>query len=157
MPKVMAVAPPVPSPGARQVDARLPPPLPLVLRPPLRKKKSFSRVSSWLFPGSSESHDDEHFGSITTLPRPIKGHEGFYQCVSTTDSKPWRLSGDSLTTVSTWYTDDEDPVSLLTSFSPESTSAMLKQEEAFLERAATFGKSNSRSSRRPGVGVAAVY
>ncbi|KAI9167230.1 hypothetical protein HJFPF1_03355 [Paramyrothecium foliicola] len=141
-----------PSPGAKMAESPLAPPLPLVLRPPLRKKKSFSRISSWLFPSSDENRD-EHFYSITTLPRPIKGHEGFYQCVAT-DSKPRRLSGDSLTTVSTWYTNEEDPVSPPTACSPESTPVITKQDEGILERTATFGKSVSQSSSRPGVGVA---
>lgn len=143
-----ATASPQPSPRAILNEAPLPPPLPLVLRPPLRKKKSFSRVSSWLFP-NSERDSDPHFHSITTLPRPIKGHEGFYQCV---DSKPRRLSCDSRTTVSTWYTNDEDLASPPTACSPQST-PVTKQEEPFLERAATFGKSGGRSSG-PGIGGA---
>lgn len=137
-----ATASPQSSPGPVLNDTPLPPPLPLVLRPPLRKKKSFSRVSSWLFP-NSEQDSDPYFHSITSLPRPIKGHEGFYQCV---DSKPRRLSCDSRTTVSTWYTNDEDLASPPTACSPEST-PVIKPEELFLERTATFGKSSSRSSR----------
>ena len=137
-----AIASPQSSPGPVLNDTPLPPPLPLVLRPPLRKKKSFSRVSSWLFP-NSEQDSDPYFHSITSLPRPIKGHEGFYQCV---DSKPRRLSCDSRTTVSTWYTNDEDLASPPTACSPEST-PVIKPEELFLERTATFGKSSSRSSR----------
>lgn len=102
----------------------LAPPLPLVLRPPLRKKKSFSRVSSWLFPniggGSSSSGnaDDDQtqqqqqqhrrdisLDSITNKPKPVRGGEGFYQCVA-----PPRTSMDTLESASssTWETRDED-------------------------------------------------
>lgn len=49
------------------VEVPLAPPLPLILRPPLRKKKSFSRVSNWLFPagvehGGQQGSDDEDEG-----------------------------------------------------------------------------------------------
>lgn len=142
-----AAVSPQPSPGPALIDGPLLPPLPLVLRPPLRKKKSFSRVSSWLFP-KSEQDSDPYFHSITTLPRPVKGQEGFYQCV---DNRPWRLSCDSQTTVSTWYTNDEDLASPPTACSPESTP--VTKECPFLERTATFGKSSGRSSR-PGFDVA---
>ncbi|KAK0714865.1 hypothetical protein B0H67DRAFT_644682 [Lasiosphaeris hirsuta] len=100
-------------------DRPLAPPLPLVLRPPLRKKKSFSRVSNWLFPnggGGGGGGDDRQPGrvtsidSVTNAPKPIKGSEGFYQCVAppesgsglSPDSK--RVSGDSL---STWETESD--------------------------------------------------
>ncbi|KAM7191043.1 hypothetical protein V8F20_009475 [Naviculisporaceae sp. PSN 640] len=80
-------------------DRPLAPPLPLVLRPPLRKKKSFSRVSNWLFlPGSSpnltttaKNNPDDPFqerrleisrDSVTNQPRPIKESDGFYQCIA---------------------------------------------------------------------------
>jgi hypothetical protein len=142
-----ATASPRVLPAAVQSETPLSPPLPLVLRPPLRKKKSFSRVSSWLFP-NAEQDSASRFHSVTTLPRPVKGHEGFYQCV---DSRPRRLSCDSRTTVSTWYTnDDDDLASPPTACSPESTPVTKQQEDPFLERAATFGKSGGRSSR-PGL------
>ncbi|KAM7203506.1 hypothetical protein V8F33_002126 [Rhypophila sp. PSN 637] len=77
-------------------DRPLAPPLPLVLRPPLRKKKSFSRVSNWLFPAGSSpnlttSNSDDPFqqrrreisrDSVTNQPRPIKEGDGFYQCIA---------------------------------------------------------------------------
>lgn len=88
-----------------EFDRPLAPPLPLVLRPPLRKKKSFSRVSNWLFPGNNGSVSDNYSNSsptdtyhsnsyskrhehsiskdsITNVPRPIKENEGYYQCFS---------------------------------------------------------------------------
>lgn len=113
------------------MDRTPPPPLPLVLRPPLRKKKSFSRVSSWLnfqpvVPGSSGISilEQQHqrtgsaggAGSITNAPRPLSGDEGFYQIVGGDDEKgdsPVELrtpvqnnrrhaSVDSLSSLSSW-------------------------------------------------------
>lgn len=105
---------PTPPPAAarringRAVDIPLAPPLPLVLRPPLRKKKSFSRVSNWLFPGheavgnSSQQHAREtSLDSVTNAPRPVTNKEGFYQCVEA------RTSFDSVSTVSSWTTTEE--------------------------------------------------
>lgn len=80
-------------------DRPLAPPLPLVLRPPLRKKKSFSRVSNWLFPAGSSpnltsnnnNNGEDPFQqgrqeisreSVTNQPKPIKEGEGFYQCIA---------------------------------------------------------------------------
>jgi len=93
----------------RYTERPLAPPLPLVLRPPLRKKKSFSRVSNWLFPASGErQHDDStdlphrrdmSVDSITNAPRPIRGDEGFYQSIA-----PPRGSVDSVSSLSTWQT-----------------------------------------------------
>ena len=78
--------------SSRKVGGRAPPPpLPLRLRPPLRKKKSFSRVSSWLiFANNGDHHHYHHhhhlrhsrdisLDSITNLPRPVTGADGFYQ------------------------------------------------------------------------------
>jgi hypothetical protein len=97
-------------------DRPLAPPLPLVLRPPLRKKKSFSRVSSWLFPGSEGLHhhngslghhqqQQQHgremsFESVTNVPRPVTGRDGFYQ----TFAAPAIRDEDkrSLSSLSTW-------------------------------------------------------
>lgn len=65
-----------------------PPPLPLIFhpttpRPPLRKKKSFSLVSKWLFPGPDSSSTPQSFSSesITNTPAPVAARAGFYQCV----------------------------------------------------------------------------
>lgn len=64
-----------------------PPPLPLFLprtNPQVRAKKSFSRVSNWLFPGSNAevSHTRTFSGdSITNKPIPVTKAQGFYQCV----------------------------------------------------------------------------
>ncbi|KAL5612561.1 hypothetical protein BROUX41_004341 [Berkeleyomyces rouxiae] len=59
------------------------PPLPLVLRPPLRKKQPFSRVSSWFSKHQHSRHDyqkDLSLDSVTNSPRPTTGRDGFYQC-----------------------------------------------------------------------------
>ncbi|KAF3766777.1 hypothetical protein M406DRAFT_350250 [Cryphonectria parasitica EP155] len=74
------------------VEVPLAPPLPLILRPPLRKKKSFSRVSDWLFPAGMEETNpglptplpfrhSRRFSrdSITNAPRALTDKEGFYQ------------------------------------------------------------------------------
>lgn len=127
-----------------------PPPLPLVLRPPLRKKKSFSRVSTWLFqePGRARN---QSMDSITNAPRPIKGSEGFYQCV-TPPRRPDRRSIETFDTISTWSTNDGDRT-VPTAWSPRSTPTR-KEEDNLLERSATFGQSNIRGSAAVNVGVA---
>lgn len=84
------------------VDVPLAPPLPLILRPPLRKKKSFSRVSNWLFPAGVEQQQideesDEDYSptsssrgrgrhrrdvssdSVTNAPRALTEKDGYYQ------------------------------------------------------------------------------
>ncbi|EFX03021.1 hypothetical protein CMQ_2950 [Grosmannia clavigera kw1407] len=109
--------------NGRPIDVPLAPPLPLVLRPPLRKKKSFSRVSNWLFPGDSghnnASHQQMHkrgmsFDSVTNLPRPVTDKDGYYQCVlpPTLDGRTYdRTSMDTALTVdtlSTWTTEREN-------------------------------------------------
>ncbi|KAK1778554.1 hypothetical protein QBC45DRAFT_159522 [Copromyces sp. CBS 386.78] len=95
-----------------EFERPLAPPLPLVLRPPLRKKKSFSRVSNWLFPGIGSGSDSnssptdtyhshsyskrhEHSiskDSITNAPRPIKENEGYYQCFSPSQGNQYQQS-----------------------------------------------------------------
>ncbi|KAI9645372.1 hypothetical protein NHQ30_006110 [Ciborinia camelliae] len=63
----------------------LPPPLPLVLQTPQvpARRKSMSRVASWLFPSSSEQQHSRHISldSVTNTPKPVTSREGFYQCV----------------------------------------------------------------------------
>lgn len=74
------------------IDMPLAPPLPLILRPPLRKKKSFSRVSDWLFPagvvdketappGTTNNHHRRNVSldSVTNTPRALTDRDGFYQ------------------------------------------------------------------------------
>lgn len=88
------------------VDMGVPlaPPLPLILRPPLRKKKSFSRVSDWLFPAGEANDEREraaaaaptNYGythgvqhrrdvsldSVTNTPRALASGEGYYQTLA---------------------------------------------------------------------------
>lgn len=127
-----------------------PPPLPLVLRPPLRKKKSFSRVSTWLFQ-EPERTRNQSLDSVTNVPRPIKGSEGFYQCV-TPPRRPDRRSTDTFDTLSTWSTNDGDRT-VPTAWSPRSTPTR-RDDDVLLERSATFGKSSFRGTEAVNVGVA---
>ncbi|KAF6841530.1 hypothetical protein CMUS01_03563 [Colletotrichum musicola] len=146
-------------PPSRGREARPPPPpLPLVLRPPLRKKKSFSRVSSWLFPGGSAATAGHHrrnisHDSITNFPRPVKGREGFYQCVHA--PRDGRTSFDTASTVSTWESEDGGQT-VPTTWSPGSTPATTRAEEhPPLERVTTFGmEKDVCGPRRTSVGVA---
>ncbi|KAK3293986.1 uncharacterized protein B0H64DRAFT_433249 [Chaetomium fimeti] len=116
-----------PEKGSERLERPLAPPLPLVLRPPLRKKKSFSRVSHWLFNPDEEDEnlqsaaDDTTpttmtFGTTTaatttttTSPRPVKESDGFYQCVAPPEGLP-RTSMETSSSVYTWETggDDDD-------------------------------------------------
>ncbi|KAK3905549.1 hypothetical protein C8A05DRAFT_12647 [Staphylotrichum tortipilum] len=132
------------SPTADSFDRPLAPPLPLVLRPPLRKKKSFSRVSSWLFHPDEQQHQ-HHFPTnsmaspsspvplaTTNTPRPIKESDGFYQCVAPPEGLP-RTSMETSSSVYTWGTgegdDDEEDgesktVPTTAAWSPEQTPKM---------------------------------
>ncbi|KAF5025474.1 hypothetical protein F66182_2450 [Fusarium sp. NRRL 66182] len=141
--------PSTPPSRTRRDNAPLPPPLPLVLRPPLRKKKSFSRVSSWLFPGAQHSRNMS-FDSVTNAPRPIKGNQGFYQ-VSLGGTSVRRRSTDSVDTVSTWASDDEDRT-VPTTCSMGSTPAV-SQDEPLISRFATFGRNDTRPRRSVGVAM----
>ncbi|KAI0450437.1 hypothetical protein F5B21DRAFT_490846 [Xylaria acuta] len=101
--------------SSRKITGRVPPPpLPLRLRPPLRKKKSFSRVSSWLFPAGGTGHKrDVSLDSITNAPRPVRGGQGFYQVARPESNR--RSSFDSESTVSDWTVEEQ---TILTSLSP---------------------------------------
>ncbi|KAG7117128.1 Protoplast secreted protein 2 like [Verticillium longisporum] len=142
-----------PPPSREGPEHQPPPPLPLVLRPPLRKKKSFSRVSSWLFPGgaaAAEHSRDMSFDPVTNLPRPVKGREGFYQCVSPPEGAGGRRSFDSTAAVSMWTSEDEDQTAPTTTWSPGSTPLTKQHEEVPLERVSTFGKERgAKTLRRP--------
>ncbi|KAI0521350.1 hypothetical protein F5B22DRAFT_570297 [Xylaria bambusicola] len=101
--------------SSRKMEGRVPPPpLPLRLRPPLRKKKSFSRasrVSSWLFPAGAEHKKGISFDSITNAPRPVAGGEGFYQVAR--PERRHRSSFDSESIVSDWTVEEQTlPTSL---------------------------------------------
>ncbi|PKS09783.1 hypothetical protein jhhlp_004404 [Lomentospora prolificans] len=164
-------APPTP-PRSRASDRPIQPPLPLVLRPPLRKKKSFSRVSTWLFPNAGQEHHQRGLSvdSITNVPRPVRNTEGFYQCVSppgTSESR--RLSTDS-TTVTTWASEDEEetvpttlspcqsPAVMLAGAGLDGSSGLLavprgQEQPQRLDRMTTFGGRSGRSEVSNGSGI----
>lgn len=134
----------------------LAPPLPLVLRPPLRKKKSFSRVSSWLFP-TGEEPEGINMDTVTNLPRPVTDKEGFYQCVA-----PERLSMDSLMTESShWETEGEDEeksATIPTTWSPGSSPVVAQETPTSMRpridiRMGTFGKSGGYRPQSVGVAM----
>ncbi|CAJ2513657.1 Uu.00g017760.m01.CDS01 [Anthostomella pinea] len=103
--------------SSRRVEGHIPPPpLPLRLRPPLRKKKSFSRVSTWLFP-SGEHHREISLDSLTNAPKPVTDAEGYYQIANPALNR--RRSFDSDSTVSDWSVEEQQ--TLPTSLSPSST------------------------------------
>ena len=120
---ITALVPPLPPPHSHSPNevslstsdpTRIPPPpLPLVLRPPLRKKKSFSSVSNWLFPGQESRHSRAFSqDSVTNSPRPLKDSEGFYQCVAPTTAsgsgRGWgRMSFETISSISSWKTDSD--------------------------------------------------
>jgi hypothetical protein len=146
-----------------------PPPLPLVLqksRPPLRKKKSFSQVSSWL--NRADHTRSISIDSITNTPRPIKSREGFYQCVdpeagisltvspmeetvpTPTTAKKWTIeefdqriaSRASVSTVSSLESELDEPTEPTPNSSPgrPTTSQTLE-----LTRVTTFGEKQEES------------
>ncbi|KAI1386390.1 uncharacterized protein F4822DRAFT_314631 [Hypoxylon trugodes] len=107
--------------SSRKVEGRVPPPpLPLRLRPPLRKKKSFSRVSTWLFPGEEYNKQDISLDSLTNVPKPTTGADGFYQIADPEADE--RCSFDTLSTSSDWTVEEEQ--TLPTSLSPSSTATL---------------------------------
>ncbi|TVY42909.1 hypothetical protein LOCC1_G004690 [Lachnellula occidentalis] len=154
---------PSPPPKSPLRELLPPPPLPLILQtphPPLRKKKSFSRVSSWLS-RSPPAPRSEHsrtisLDSITNTPKMLKEREGFYQCVD--------LGGigeenrrDSVSTVSTLESEDvEDEHTWTPESSPgrENRDAGMtargsEETSVELERVRTFGS----PPRKMGVAV----
>ncbi|KAK7927686.1 hypothetical protein PG985_004684 [Apiospora marii] len=77
----------------------LTPPLPLQYRPPLRKKKSFSRVADWL--GRQERTTRVGGERITNSPLPVQPNKGHYEVVATND---WSR-GNPYATSSDWSSD----------------------------------------------------
>jgi hypothetical protein len=139
-----------------------PPPLPLVLqapRPPLRKKKSFSRVSNWLFPEHSRNIS---LDSVTNTPKPVTSREGFYQCVELAQSAPIRTSIDSVSTVRTLESELDEPTAP-TTWTPQSSPGgagkrdvtirtmsideMRDEESIELTRMRTFGESEMNAEQ----------
>lgn len=125
-----------------------PPPLPLVLqanRPTLCKKKSFSRVSNWLFPNTSDHKRDISLDSVTNSPKPVTTRDGFYQCIDIKGAV--RVSTASFGTVSILYDSEVEgltPPPTLT-WSPGSSP---REETIGLERMATSATFGERSAGR---------
>lgn len=123
-----------------------PPPLPLVLQqhPPLRKKKSFSRVSSWLFPATHNRNISLDF--ITNMPKPVTAREGFYQCIDTKANAKISATTVSTRTVSVYESDLDEPT-IPTSWSPDSSPGRVphKQQSIELSRMRTFGRRHNIS------------
>ncbi len=137
-----------------------PPPLPLVLQTPhpaLRKKKSFSRVSSWL---RNEQHSRTiSVDSVTNMPKPVTSREGFYQCIdpeaatrqasSTRSASVDSATGTMSTLQSTLDEIDEPTPTVPTEWSSPGADGELKEmnlmeveveSETPLARMRTFGK-----------------
>lgn len=106
------------------IGVPLAPPLPLILRPPLRKKKSFSRVSSWLFPAGEEDRErvpcpqhrrEVSLDSVTNAPRALTDRDGFYQTLppsavfSGRRSSFGSMSDITRSQTHSVYSTDEDP------------------------------------------------
>lgn len=106
------------------ISVPLAPPLPLILRPPLRKKKSFSRVSSWLFPAGVEDRErvpspqhrrEVSLDSVTNAPRALTDRDGFYQTLppsavfSGRRSSFGSMSDITRSQTHSVYSTDEDP------------------------------------------------
>ncbi|KAH6716846.1 hypothetical protein BKA61DRAFT_600563 [Leptodontidium sp. MPI-SDFR-AT-0119] len=141
---------PSPSSTSSRLDRALPPPppLPLVLQsphPPLRKKKSFSRVSNWLFPASGEHSRNISLDSVTNTPKQVTSREGFYQCV---DLRPaaQHARSSSLSTVSTLESELDEPT-IPTTWSPNSSPGgdHRKQQEVTIRELSMDSDRNEKS------------
>lgn len=107
-------------PESRALGLALPPPLPLKLRPPLRKKKSFSRVSSWLgLPAEQLRYSRmKSLERVTNRPMPTHIKDGFYEVAENARLRPSHDSDDS---VSEWSEEDIEKQTLPTSCSPSNS------------------------------------
>jgi hypothetical protein len=135
-------SPPIPTPPPksplRAQGYPLPPPLPLVLiqpkqanHPPLRKKKSFSRVSNWLFPSTIESHSRvSSLDSVTNTPKPVTSREGFYQCIDIPRNSSYHNRRDSTSSISTVSTLSTITTTLSDDFANKDTNATITPESS---------------------------
>ncbi|KAL8396495.1 hypothetical protein RB594_009925 [Gaeumannomyces avenae] len=151
----------VTQPTETMPERQLAPPLPLVLRPPLRKKRSFSRVSNWLFPadGPAQRERGMSFDSVTNAPLPVTDRDGFYTCIAPAR----RTSFETISTSCSWDTQTEErtqptTMSITDSPSAKETRVSTPTGTPRLNRMPTFGRTYSYESRqqhRPqSVGVA---
>lgn len=137
------------------IDVPLAPPLPLILRPPLRKKKSFSRVSNWLFPAGVEQQqqqqrheagdDNDHRHQDSYSPTATRG-AGRYHFHSQQRQQQQQhrrdVSSDSVTNAPRALTDKDGyyqtlPPSALFSGRRSSFDSMSDVDDALLSRAQT--------------------
>lgn len=146
-------------PSDRMLERQLAPPLPLVLRPPLRKKKSFSRVSNWLFPADGAEHHQRgmSFDSVTNAPLPVTESDGFYTCMAPAR----RTSFDTMSSTYSWDTQAEErtqPTTMSITDSPitkQETRQTTPNSTPWVGRTATFGRvANDTRPRPQSVGVA---
>jgi hypothetical protein len=139
-----------PSPSSASTERGVPPPpLPLVLKapphPPLRKKKSFSRVSNWLFPADHSRNTS--LESVTNMPKPVTSREGFYQCVELDQTA--RPSISSVGTVSTLESElselDRPPVA--PTWTPDSSPSRHTAEKIEDVAIRTFSMDSERNEK----------
>jgi hypothetical protein len=112
----------------------------------LRKKKSFSRVSNWLFPSSNPSSEHARnmsLDSITNSPKPVTSREGFYQCIDL--QPPARTSIDTASTVSTLESELEAPPTIETTWTPESSPGRERAEKEVEIRALSIDSGREES------------
>ncbi|KUJ10328.1 uncharacterized protein LY89DRAFT_740056 [Mollisia scopiformis] len=122
-----------------------PPPLPLVLQspPPLRKKKSFSRVSTWLFPSSNEHARNGSLDSVTNTPKALTSREGFYQCVDLQQSSR-RVSTSTVSTVSTLESELDEPT-IPTTWTPDSSPGIGHKRDVQIRQFSIESERNEKS------------
>ncbi|KAK8090690.1 hypothetical protein PG994_000195 [Apiospora phragmitis] len=83
-------------------EQKLWPPLPLQYRPPLRKKKSFSRVADWI--GRQDRPHRSGGEPITNTPLPVQHNNGYYKVVAANE---WSR-GNSYATFSDCSSDTDE-------------------------------------------------
>ncbi|TLD30684.1 hypothetical protein PspLS_02729 [Pyricularia sp. CBS 133598] len=135
------------------------PPLPLVFRPPLRKKKSFSLISTWTSLNDSGEQDRDRgtsFESATNEQTLTQDNNDYYTCIAGPPVR--RASIVSVSSMSSWSAEEEQ--SYATTLSPPSTSPVRSRPDASTtprtSRMLTFGRLsiNGRQHRPQNVGVA---
>lgn len=135
------------TPPRRDEHVLPPPPLPLVLQapphPPLRKKKSFSRVSNWLFPGPDHSRNIS-LDSVTNTPKPVTSREGFYQCIELKQT-PANTSTTSVSTISTLESELDEPT-IPTTWTPHSSPGRGPMKDEFTIRALSIDSERQEKS-----------
>lgn len=133
--------------------------LPLVFRPPLRKKKSFTNISTWLSPNDSGEQDRDRgssFESATNERTLTMENNDYYTYVAAPPAR--RASIVTVSSMSSWSAEEEQ--SYATTLSPPSTSPVRSRPGASTtprtSRMFTFGRLsiNGRQHWPHNVGVA---